>query len=120
MTVRLCRVVVDAHEQAGPARWWAAVLDCDVLEESASDVVIGPAPDRYPGIVFVPVADATTMTNRLDPDLDPDDVQAEVARVVALGATPVGVGQDDAPWAVLADMDGKEFCVLAPHETLIA
>jgi hypothetical protein len=40
---------------------------------------------------------------------DRDD---EVARLVALGARQVDVGQGDAPWVVLADPEGNEFCVL--------
>ena len=120
MTVRLYQVVVDAHDPARLARWWARVLDYDVLYETASEVIIGLAPDRYPGIVFAPVADAKTTKNRLHLDLDPDDFEAEVARIIALGATPADVGQGDAPWAVLADIEGNEFCVLTPHQSLIA
>jgi len=40
------------------------------------------------------------------------DQDEEVARLVALGAHPADVGQGDAPWVVLADPEGNEFCVL--------
>jgi len=43
-----------------------------------------------------------------------DDPATEVARLRALGATPADVGQGDAPWTVLADPAGNEFCVLTP------
>jgi len=119
MTVRLYQVVVDAHDPAGLARWWAAVLDYEVLYETASEVIIGLAPDRYPGIVFVPVADAKTTKNRIHLDLDPDDLEAEVARLLALGAQPVDIGQGDSPWTVLADIEGNEFCILTPHKSLV-
>jgi len=119
MTVHLYQVVVDAHDPARLARWWAQVLGYDVLYETASEVIIGIAPDRYPGIAFVPVADSKSTKNRFHLDLDPDDFEAEVARVVALGAIPADVGQGDAPWAVLADIEGNEFCVLTPHQSLI-
>ncbi|WP_433477323.1 VOC family protein [Spirillospora sp. CA-142024] len=36
----------------------------------------------------------------------------EVARLRALGATDVDLGQGDVPWTVLADTEGNEFCVL--------
>ena len=53
------------------------------------------------------------MKNRLHLDLRPDDQAAEVARLEALGATRVDVGQgDDVTWVVLADPEGNEFCVL--------
>jgi len=37
----------------------------------------------------------------------------EIARISALGATPVDVGQVDASWVVLADPEGNEVCVMS-------
>ena len=54
-----------------------------------------------------------SVKNRLHIDLRPDDQAAEVARIEALGATRVAVGQGgDVSWVVLADPEGNEFCVL--------
>ena len=39
----------------------------------------------------------------------------EVDRLVALGATPIDIGQGDVSWVVMADPDGNEFCVLTPR-----
>ncbi|MEV6008004.1 VOC family protein [Streptomyces sp. NPDC051976] len=41
--------------------------------------------------------------------------QAEVDRLVSLGATVLDVPQGEAGWVVLADPDGNEFCVSAPR-----
>jgi hypothetical protein len=41
--------------------------------------------------------------------------QAEVERLIALGATRVDIGQGDVSWVVMADPDGNEFCVLTPR-----
>ena len=41
--------------------------------------------------------------------------QAEVERLLAIGATRVDIGQGDVPWVVLADPDGNELCVLRPE-----
>jgi catechol 2,3-dioxygenase-like lactoylglutathione lyase family enzyme len=53
---------------------------------------------------------------RLHFDLAPPvrgDQQAEVDRLVSIGATRIDIGQgDDVSWVVLADPDGHEFCVL--------
>ena len=38
----------------------------------------------------------------------------EVARLVALGASTIDIGQGDVDWVVMADPDGNEFCVLGP------
>jgi catechol 2,3-dioxygenase-like lactoylglutathione lyase family enzyme len=37
---------------------------------------------------------------------------AVVERLVALGAHPVDIGQQNVPWVVLADPDGNPFCVM--------
>jgi hypothetical protein len=51
--------------------------------------------------------------NRLHLDLRPKDQAAEVARLEALGARRVDVGQGaDTTWVVLADPEGNEFDVL--------
>jgi hypothetical protein len=56
--------------------------------------------------------------NRVHPGLRPcpgDDQETEAARLRALGATDIDLGQGDVPWTVLADPEGNEFCVLTPR-----
>jgi predicted enzyme related to lactoylglutathione lyase len=56
--------------------------------------------------------------NRLHLDIAPPahaDQQAEVERLVSLGATRIDIGQGDVSWVVMADPDGNEFCVLSPR-----
>jgi predicted enzyme related to lactoylglutathione lyase len=43
------------------------------------------------------------------------DQQAEVDRLISLGATRVDIGQGEVSWVVMADPDGHEFCVLTPR-----
>ena len=119
MAVRFYQLVVDAHEPSKLARWWAEVLGYTVLFETPHEVIIGTDPAGYPGICFTPVDDAKAGKNRLHIDLDPDDQQTEVARVTALGARPVDIGQGDVPWVTLADPEGNEFCILTPHRSLV-
>jgi predicted enzyme related to lactoylglutathione lyase len=40
-----------------------------------------------------------------------EDHQAEVERLIALGASRVDLGQGEVDWVVLADPDGHEFCI---------
>ena len=40
------------------------------------------------------------------------DQDAELQRLLELGARPVDVGQGDVTWHVLADPEGNEFCLL--------
>lgn len=43
------------------------------------------------------------------------DRQAEVDRLVCLGATRIDTGEDEVSWVVMADPDGRRFCVLPPR-----
>jgi predicted enzyme related to lactoylglutathione lyase len=60
------------------------------------------------------VPEQKTLKNRLHLDFRPDDQEAEVARLLALGARRTDVGADPlATWVVMADPEGNEFCVLS-------
>ena len=112
-------LVIDSRDPHALARFWSAVLGQPILFEADDEVIVGAHKNAYPGLCFVTVPEAKTNKNRLHIDLDPDDLEAEVARVLALGARHADVGQGDAPWVVLADPEGNEFCVLQPHNSLI-
>ena len=74
--------------------------------------ITSPEPGR-PRVLFQLVLEAKTVKNRLHLDLRPDDQEAEVERLVDMGARPVDIGQHEVSWVVLADPEGNEFCVLA-------
>jgi predicted enzyme related to lactoylglutathione lyase len=116
MASRLWTVVVDAHDPESLSRFWAGVLDWKIFYESADEVVISKDDKTWPGMVFVPVPESKTVKNRLHIDLAPDDQDAEVVRIVGLGAQVVDIGQGDVGWTVLADPEGNEFCVLSTRE----
>ncbi|HEY2079067.1 MAG TPA: VOC family protein [Streptosporangiaceae bacterium] len=75
-----------------------------------------PWPELYDqGSVLetVRLQEGKAVKNRLHLDLRPKDQAAEVARLEALGARRVDVGQGaDTTWVVLADPEGNEFDVL--------
>ena len=111
------QIVIQAVDAVALGRWWAEALDWVVVNDEPDEFEIRPAPDRLPGIIFEPVSAPKTVQNRLHPDFRPDDQDAEVARLVAQGATRVDVGQGaEVPWVVLADPEGNEFCVLGPRD----
>jgi hypothetical protein len=116
MPSRLYTIVVDSTDPASLARWWMQVLDYQVIFESDDEVVIAKDQSTYPGLIFVPVPEDKTVKNRLHLDLNPDDQDAEVERIVGLGARRIDIGQGDRTWVVLADPEGNEFCVLRARE----
>ena len=122
MPLSLHHVVVDAHDLPGLARFWTQVLGWRVLSERDREVVIGPSVDSPVGICFMPVAEPKQLKNRLHLDLTTgaDDRDAEVERVLRLGARRVDIGQTgEESWTVLADPEGNEFCIVRPKSTLV-
>jgi Glyoxalase-like domain len=123
MPTRLVHLVVDANEPARLARFWAAALGWEVGAEESGEVDVEPGGYRYPDpvalpLVFVPVPEAKTVKNRIHLDLATRSVaqqEAEVDRLLGLGATPADIGQGNVPWVVLSDPEGNEFCVLDPR-----
>ncbi|MGC1214905.1 MAG: VOC family protein [Micromonospora sp.] len=105
-------LTVDAQDPSRLAHWWAEALGYQVISDKPDEVEIRRAPDALPGIVFVPVSDPKETKNRLHLDLRPADQEAEVERLVDMGARHVDVGQGDVGWTVLSDPEGNEFCVL--------
>ncbi|WP_285102018.1 VOC family protein [Promicromonospora sp. MEB111] len=123
---RLHDVVFDCRHPASLARFWAVVLDgyavapyddeeLDRLrtlgvhdpEDDPSVLVEGPA--GAPRLFFNRVPEPKTVKNRVHLDVRAPDRDAEVARLVAAGASQVGRHEN---WVVLADPEGNEFCVL--------
>lgn len=109
------QTIVDARDPGALGRWWQQALRWVVVNDEPEEFEIRAAPDRLPGLLFVPVAEPKTSKNRLHLDFRPDDRDAEVGRLVALGATRADVGQGEQSWIVLADPEGNEFCVLGPR-----
>lgn len=122
MAVSLHHIVIDTHDLPSLARFWAQVLDWRILSEREREVVIGPSETSPVGICFMPVADEKTVKNRvhLDLTLESEDRDAEIERLLGLGARRVQIGQSgEESWTVLADPEGNEFCLIRPKKTLI-
>lgn len=115
MALRLHHIVVDAHDLPALARFWSQALGWQVLSERENEVVIGPDEKAPVGMCFMPVTDVKTVKNRVHMDLTTgsDDRDAEIERLLALGARRVDIGQTGTEsWTVLADPEGNEFCIL--------
>ena len=120
MDLRIQNVTVDAADPQALARFWTEAIGWRLTyedgDECALEPPIGDAAEGGPDILFVRVPDEKRGKNRMHFDLRPVDQDAEVARLLALGATHADIGQgDEVPWVVLADPEGNEFCVLRPQ-----
>ena len=119
MACRFTELVVDCRDPEALAAFWAAVLDYRVLSrEDDGSVEIGPEAGfggAAPTLVFGAVADPTPGKLRWHVDVSPTDrdQDAELQRLLDLGARPADVGQTgDESWHVLQDPEGNEFCLL--------
>ena len=111
-------IVIDCADLDRSAAFWSAALGY-----TASTAGTGPyrglEPESGVGIdvLLQRVPDVKGQKNRLHLDLRTPDLDAEVRRVLGLGATLLTgepVTEDGWLWHILADPDGNEFCVLQP------
>jgi predicted enzyme related to lactoylglutathione lyase len=114
---RLGSITCDGTRAVGC--FWSAALGWPLVWDQDDETAVR-APDLTgPMITWggEPVA-PKTHKNRLHLDIAPPedvDQQVEVARLEALGARRIDIGQGDVSWVVMADPDGNEFCVLSPR-----
>jgi predicted enzyme related to lactoylglutathione lyase len=111
-------MVLDCADLDRSASFW-----CGVLGYRAEPAAPGPYRQLRPAggdgieLLLQRVPESKTGKNRMHLDLRVPDLDAEVARVTALGASRITedpVEEAGWSWHVLADPDGNEFCVLQP------
>lgn len=118
MTLTFSGVVIDSADPARVADFWASALGWSGRDAgSRGEAVIYPqeGETRFgpPSVVFQPVPEGKAVKNRVHLDFSSPEPEADVARLEALGARRVDVGQPaDATFVVMADIEDNEFCVL--------
>lgn len=110
-------VVIDCRDPSAIAQFWAAATGGDVVERNTDEFKLTPADQGTP-LYFMKVPESKAVKNRIHLDLLTEGtLDAEVERLVGLGALLVEVRQDDLSlanpdtWAVMLDPEGNEFCV---------
>jgi len=105
-------VTFDCSDPAKLAGWWAEQFG-GTTQELLADEFTAVILSEGPRLGFQKVPDPTPGKNRVHLDFSAADVDAEVARLTAAGATEVGGRKlsDNFRWVVLADPEGNVFCV---------
>jgi hypothetical protein len=119
MACRISEFVLECRSPEVLAQFWCDVLDFVVLDrEDDGSIEIGP-PEGFggpqPTIILSPSDEPRQGTSRLHVDVSATDrdQDAELERLLALGARPADVGQTgEESWHVLADPEGNAFCLL--------
>lgn len=109
-------VAIDCADAYGLARFWSGVTGRPMHPDDGpgdreTQVLLADGPVLY----FNQVPEAKTVKNRIHLCLRPETSRdQEVDRLLGLGATFVADHRnpDGSGWAVLADPEGNEFCVL--------
>jgi hypothetical protein len=114
----IAAVVVNCTDPRVLARFWGEATGWTVHEVTDDQARLRSAKGLGPYLEFVRTPADKAVCGRVHLDLMPspgDDQAAEVARLLALGATMADVAQGDVPWVCLADSEGNDFCVLSPR-----
>jgi hypothetical protein len=120
MGLRIQALIVHCLDPGRLAEFWAEALGWRITGRDDPEWVVEPLDGSredcvVPDLLFIRVPQPKQGQNRLHLDLRPEDQALEVARLVALGATRVDLGQGDVAWTVMADPEGNEFCVLPAY-----
>lgn len=113
MGSRITELALDCTDPERLATFWSEVLGYEILDREDDCVQIGP-PDRRMTLLFIRDPNPKLQKLRLHIDVNATDrdQEAELARLVALGARHIDIGQGDVSWYVLTDPEGNEFCLL--------
>jgi hypothetical protein len=108
---RFSTVIIDCEttDATTAATFWSRAFGRPLAARSGGDPRYA-ALQMQPGEVLCQIQ-AVTHESRVHLDIETDDVTAEVARLVALGAREV---ERHATWAVMAAPTGQRFCVGRP------
>jgi hypothetical protein len=124
MACRIGELVLKCHDPEVLARFWCEVLDfVELGREEEVWIEIGPREGfggPQPTISLLRDDEPKTGPARLHIDVNATDrdQDAELERLLKLGARPADVGQTGGEeWHVLADPEGNEFCLLKTRLT---
>ncbi len=124
MASRISHTTVNARDAYALSEWWKPVLGYTDVPGDPNEpdheecMIVDPRTGHR--VLFVHVPDPDLGRSRIHFDLAPTDRRrdAEIERVVALGARPVADRRrpDGTGWMVLADPEGNEFCIVRSDE----
>ena len=122
MTVEIAAVTIDCEDALVVGRFWSAALGRPLDPPPSNEFASIGLPehrdtkgwllDADTTWLFAKVPEPKTAKNRMHLDLAARDHEAEVARLIELGATRVADMEECGyEWTVLQDPEGNEFCV---------
>ena len=109
--MRIANVTFDAADPGKLAEFWSAVTGRPIAQAQEFFAMLEPN-DQGIQMLFIKVPEGKTAKNRMHVDFHAPDREAEVERLVALGATRHDTNNSfGIEWTVMTDPEGNEFCV---------
>ena len=112
--LKLGNITFDCENPARVADFWGAALGYNV-EKHSEEFAVATNPDgSRPYYLFIKVPESRTVKNRVHVDLGADNREAEIERLIGLGATRGDthkMAEFGITWTVLQDPEGNELCV---------
>lgn len=113
--MQLKNVTFDAADPPKLAAFWSAATGQAIAESSQYFAMLEPSEIGI-RLLFIKVPEDKTAKNRMHVDFHAPDREAEVARLVSLGAARHGTYDEyGVNWTTLTDPEGNEFCVAKEH-----
>jgi len=107
-------LVLDCADPDALAAFWSAAIGYTTVGGAGSYVMLVDEAGELPKLLLQRVAEPKAGKNRMHLDIETPAVDAEVARLEALGARrvePDAIEEHGTRWVVMADPEGNEFCV---------
>ena len=113
MTVSIASITFDTTNPEQLAAWWAERFGAEITANMDGFFVIVAGGTLPTQLAFQKVGDPTPGKNKVHLDFHAEDREAEVARLVGLGAKETGRNNfgPEFEWVVMADPEGNAFCV---------
>ena len=113
MALNVEMVTIDCSDPATLAGWWALQFGGMTHDLLADEFTVVTLPEGLQ-LGFQKVPDPTPGKNRVHLDFGSPDVEEDVSRLKAAGASEIGRHSfgEDFRWVVLADPEGNVFCVV--------
>ena len=119
MVLRL-EVTIDCADPARLAPFWCGAVGYKAVPTAPPYQLLVPERGDGVPVLLQAVPEPKVTKNRVHLDLYVADLDAEVARLLALGATRLDLEVRAASachWVLLADPEGNEFCVCRDQPT---
>lgn len=112
--LKIGNVTFDCESPARVAAFWGAALGYKVQDVNEGFSMASHPDDVPPMLLFIKVPEPRTVKNRMHMDVAADNREAEIERLVGLGATrgaTHSMPEYGITWTVMQDPEGNELCV---------